>query len=294
MTLSEKIIALIRNSFDTLLYFAVMAVKEDFRDRVSRSGAGITPRGKVAVLGNGPALNEELPRLLHPLLAAERDFMAVNYFAEDDHFEQLRPSYYVLSDPMFFRQSIYRERVMKLYELLDRKVSWPMTLYVQHYNPEGFDYRAVLPNPRIRIVSFHSQMYRGFRNVEFWLFRHGLGSANFGTVVQNGIYVALLLGYKEVELYGVDHTLLDGLTVDSSNRLCRVVSHYYDDRPAELKPIFRNVPHTPYTMSVYLGELAELFRGHEVLRDYAASVGAQIINRTRHSMIDAYCRRPLE
>ena len=34
---------------------------------------------------------------------------------------------------------------------------------------------------------------------------------NFGTVVQVGEYVALLLGYKRIELYGVDHTLLDGL-----------------------------------------------------------------------------------
>ena len=33
-----------------------------------------------------------------------------------------------------------------------------------------------------------------------------------------------------------------------------------------------------------------LFRGHEVLRDYAASLGARIVNRTRGSMIDAYER----
>ena len=30
--------------------------------------------------------------------------------------------------------------------------------------------------------------------------------------------------------------------------------------------------------------------GHEVLRDYAASLGARIVNRTRGSMIDAYER----
>ena len=37
MTLSEKIIRLIRNTFDTVLYFAVMAVKEDFRNYVGRA-----------------------------------------------------------------------------------------------------------------------------------------------------------------------------------------------------------------------------------------------------------------
>ena len=216
--------------------------------------------------------------------------MAVNFFALDERFETVRPAYYVLSDPMFFRDSACRDRVAELYRVLDEKVTWPMNLYVQYYNPERFDYRAALPNPNIRIVRFHTQLYRGFRGVEFWLFRRGLGSANFGTVVQVCEYVALLLGYKTLELYGVDHTLLDGLCVDEENRLCRADGHYYDAAPATPKPIFQKVPHCPYTMSVYLAEVAELFRGHEVLRDYAASLGARIINRTRGSMIDAYER----
>ena len=216
--------------------------------------------------------------------------MAVNFFALDERFETVRPAYYVLSDPMFFRGSACRDRVAELYRVLDEKVTWPMNLYVQYYNPERFDYRAALPNPNIRIVRFHTQLYRGFRGVEFWLFRRGLGSANFGTVVQVCEYVALLLGYKTLELYGVDHTLLDGLCVDEENRLCRADGHYYDAAPATPKPIFQKVPHRPYTMSVYLAEVAELFRGHEVLSDYAASLGARIINRTRGSMIDAYER----
>ena len=36
MTASEKLIAFIRNTFDTALYFAVMAVKENFRNYIRR------------------------------------------------------------------------------------------------------------------------------------------------------------------------------------------------------------------------------------------------------------------
>ncbi len=147
----------------------------------------------MVILGNGPSLAEDLPRLIARREYEAKDFMAVNFFAEDDRFEVVRPGYYVLSDPMFFRDSECRDRVAALYRTLDSKVTWPMTLYVQFYNPEKFDYRAALPNPRIRIVRFHTQVYRGFGSVGFWLFRHGLGSANFGTVVQVGEYVALLL-----------------------------------------------------------------------------------------------------
>ena len=290
MTASEKIIAFVRNVFDTALYFAVMAVKENFRNYVGRAGTVGTPKPSVLILGNGPSLGEDLPRLIERREHETKDVMAVNYFALDERFATVRPAYYVLSDPTFFRDSTHRNRVTELYRTLNEKVMWPMNLYVQYYNPERFDYRAALPNPNIRIVRFHTQLYRGFRGVEFWLFRRGLGSANFGTVVQVCEYVALLLGYKTLELYGVDHTLLDGLCVDEENRLCRADRHYYDAVPATPKPIFQNVPHRPYTMSVYLAEVAELFRGHEVLRDYAASLGARIINRTRGSMIDAYER----
>lgn len=290
MTPSEKIIAFIRNTFDTALYFAVMAVKENFRNYIRRAGPAGDPARGMVILGNGPSLAGDLPRLVERREYASKDFMAVNYFALDERFTTVRPAYYVLSDPMFFRDSAYRDRVAELYRALNEKVAWPMNLYVQYYNPERFDYRAALPNPNIRIVRFHSQMYSGFRCLEFRLFRRGLGSANFGTVVQVGEYVALLLGYRSIELYGVDHTLLDGLCVDDGNRLCRADRHYYDAEPRAPQPVYMKVPHVPYTMSVYLAEVAELFRGHEVLRDYAAWLGARIVNRTRGSMIDAYER----
>jgi len=288
MTAFEKLDRFLRNLYETGHYFLTMAVKENFRNYVGRAGTVGAAAPTMAILGNGPALAEELPRLLQE--REGRDFMAVNFFAQDDRFCELRPAYYVLSDPMFFRESTERERVMALYRTLDERVAWPMNLYVQYYNPERFDYRAALPNPNIRIVKFHTQMYRGFRPLEFRLYRRGLGSANFGTVVQVGEYIALLLGYKRIELYGVDHTLLEGLCVDGQNRLCRADRHYYDGASAAPKPIFQKVPHRPYTMALYLAEVAELFRGHEVLRDYARSLGARIVNRTEGSMIDAYER----
>ena len=293
MTAFEKVDRFLRNLYETAFYFAVMAVKENFRNYVGRAGTVGRPQATMAILGNGPSLGRELPRLLADGAFGERDCMAVNFFALDERFERVRPAYYVLSDPMFFRQSTQRDRVDEFYRTLNRRVAWPMHLYVQYYNPEHFDYRAALPNEHIRIVPFHTQPYRGFRRLEFWLYRHGLGSANFGTVIQHGEYIGLLLGYRCLHLYGVDHTLTEGLTVDAQNRLCRLDRHFYDDgRPAVARPMYVNatLPPVPYTMASYMAELAELFRGHEVLRAYADRLGARIVNHTRGSMIDAYER----
>ena len=242
-------------------YFAVMAVKENFRNYVGRAGCTEgAPPDELALLANGPSLADELPRLLPD---AGCDFLAVNYFAEHEASVCGRPT---TSSPI--RSSSAQARNATAWQTsctLARKVTWPMTLYVQYYNPERFDYRAALPNGHIRIVPFHTQPYRGFRRLEFWLYRHGLGSANFGTVIQHGEYVGLLLGYRTLHLYGVDHTLTEGLTVDRRNRLCRIDRHFYDDgRPAEAHPMYVNAtcPPVPYTMASYMAELAELFRGH--------------------------------
>ncbi len=297
MRLSEKIISALRNSFETALFFATMAAKEDFRNHVANAGANaMNPSRHLAILGNGPSLTTELPQLIASEYSNQVDVMAVNFFSLSDEFTIVKPKYYVISDPMFFRKAGHSERIEKFYESLRDKVDWPMTLYVQYYNPERFDYaEAIGHNPNIRIVKFHTTLYRGFRSIEFWCYRRGLGSGNFGTVIQNGEFIGILLGYKTIELYGVDHTLLDGLMVDEQNQLCRRQSHYYDKEPTVPKPIYFNAtnPPRPYSMHTYLAETAELFRGHEVLRDFAAEQGVRIINRTHGSMIDAYEREPM-
>lgn len=297
MRFSEKIIEALRNSFDTLLYFLIMAVKEDFRNHVARAGANNMHSSKrLAILGNGPSLKKQLPKLIEQREWEQADMMAVNFFALSEEFRLIKPKYYILSDPMFFRKAGHSERIENLYNAL-AKVEWQMTLYVQYYNPEKFDYTAAIANnPNIRIVKFHSTVFHGFRSVEFWCYRHGLGSGNWGTVVQNGILTAIQIGYRTIELYGVDHTLLDGLMVDENNRLCRTASHYYDTTAAQPKPIYYNAtnPPRPYTMAEYLAETAELFRGHEVLRDFAKEEGVKIINRTAGSLIDAYERDPMK
>ena len=121
MTASEKLIAFIRNTFDTALYFAVMAVKENFRNYIRRAGPTGDPSRGMVILGNGPSLSDDLPRLIARREYEAKDFMAVNFFAEDDRFEVVRPGYYVLSDPMFFRDSECRDRVAALYRTLSLK-----------------------------------------------------------------------------------------------------------------------------------------------------------------------------
>ena len=46
MRFSDKAIKALHDSLDTLLYFLIMAVKEDFRNHVGRAGAQDMPPSK--------------------------------------------------------------------------------------------------------------------------------------------------------------------------------------------------------------------------------------------------------
>ena len=64
MTVFEKTDRFLRNLYETAFYFAVMAVKENFRNYVGRAGTVGAPKPSVLILGNGPSLAEDLPRLI--------------------------------------------------------------------------------------------------------------------------------------------------------------------------------------------------------------------------------------
>ena len=87
MRLTEKIIAALQNTFDTLIFFATMAAKEDFRNHVVRAGAqDMNPSRRLAILGNGPSLAEQLLKLIEQREWEKADMLAVNFFALSEEF----------------------------------------------------------------------------------------------------------------------------------------------------------------------------------------------------------------
>ena len=271
----------LRNLYETAFYFAVMAVKENFRNYVGRAGTVGAPKPSVLILGNGPSLAEDLPRLI----------ARGEHTAKGRHGGQLLCAGRAFRDRPSRLLRAFRSDVLPR-QCLPRPCGGTLPHACRKGDVADEPLRAVLQPRAVRLPCRAAQPQYPHRAGSTRRSTAGSGAWSSGSTATvweacqfrdrgAGVqYVALLLGYKTLELYGVDHTLLDGLSVDDENRLCRADRHYYDDAPAVPKPIFQKVPHRPYTMAVYLAEVAELFRGHEALRDYARSLGARIINRT--------------
>lgn len=102
------------------------------------------------------------------------------------------------------------------------------------------------------------------------------------------IYALLNLGYKKINLYGVDHSFLKDLCVNNNNQLCIIENHFYGNK-------FRIFPPRPdgriWHMKDFVYDKYLTFKEHEIMADYAKYLDAEIINCTKSSWIDAYKRK---
>lgn len=255
----------------------------------------IKDRPDLFILANGPSLSKFLESVdRNPEKYISKDFAVVNDFVKDDHFVALKPKYCVMSDPLFFYDTIYSERGHAAMKALAEKVDWPMLLIIPQCYAKSKYLEPLKSNSNITIIKFHSVPYSGNENLRYLFYRYGLGNGEFGTVALNALYAAIMMGYKKVYMLGIDHNFFDNLGVNDNNELCHIDSHFYE-KESEMKPIMNHygglsVESKPFRVSEFLYEKASIFRGHEIVNNFAKKMGVKVYNCTEKSMVDEYDR----
>jgi hypothetical protein len=176
-----------------------------------------------------------------------------------------------------------------LFELIDNKVDWKINIYVPQDREKEFHKFSGLTNPYLRIIPVNSTIYKGYGRFRYWFYRFGVSSPVYSTVAILGIYVGINLGYKQIRLYGVDHTFFNGLCVNNLNQVCMEEVHFYETESIK-KPIVRNDNDQIWRMSDYINAIGMMFKSHDDLAAYAKNVGSDIVNCTNCSLIDSYPR----
>ena len=167
-----------------------------------------------------------------------------------------------------------------------------MILFIPSLQKESTYLDPVRRNPNIKIVTFHYTPYGGLESLRHYFYKRGLGNGEFMTVALNAIYIALILGYKMLYVYGIDHTFFDNITVNKESVLCFKDKHFYEEETV-LRPMIcqSGKDNKPYTMAQFIGEKALIFKGHLIMEKFAKAMGATIINCTPNSLVDAYKRK---
>lgn len=283
--LHSKIIGFVKNTYGLCKYFYHYIQEKRRFGNFYFPYRPLHKGEEVYILANGPSLKEEILELMEDGKELQES-LVVNFFVECDYFSKIRPKYYCLADPDFNNIVLLEERWKDVYVKLNNEVSWPMTLFV--WKEAESMVKGLIDNPMIKVESLSILLFGGFESMRYESYKKGTSVPSYVNVTIMALYALLNLGYSKIYLYGVDHSFLSGLCVNDNNRLCIVDRHFYGTEKYEVEP---KKDGTFWTMKDFVYDKYLTFVEHGVMRGYADYLGAQIINCTKDSWIDAYVRK---
>ncbi len=247
-----------------------------------------------SVLGNGPSLNESLADQFD--FIRQTEIVCVNNFAHADVFIRLRPQDYIISDPNYFvftEHTTDRDDIKKTLSIFLEQVNWPMTLYVPHFARGTYLLRKIEQgNSHIKPVYFNYTVVRGFNWLTYWLYEKGLGMPQAQTVIIAALALMINRKFDTIYLFGADTSWHEQIRLNEQNQLLIKQIHFYD-KPKDVthQPVYSDVHRQrTFSMASQFLSLHKVFRGYEVLRDYADHRGVRIVNASAKSYIDAFER----
>lgn len=261
-----------QNAVDSLVSLLKVLVFSKFSTKIPKA-----TQEKCSILGNGPSLNITLEKDLDFLKKTEK--ICINLFAVTDSYMALKPQNYLLLDEAFVNPT--HETAQKAIIAIGEKTSWKINLFVpkKFLKAEVFK-RNILSNPNINVVPFNYTIVKGFDWLVHGLFRNNLGMPQCQNVLVGTLFYAINMGFKEVYLFGADHSWHENIKLDENNNLFAVDTHFYGEKNyTKLQPSY---------MSRMLLSLHKAFYGYEVLAKYAQKQQVKIFNASAKSYIDVF------
>lgn len=256
--------------YNTIIWFVFQTIHYGFKNRLEKP----KENELITILGNGPSLREDINKIDF----GKGQFCVVNYFLDSSLFNSLKPQYYLLADPVFFQSETMIESIVE-------KVHWEMQLFVPYiiwkkrFKKRTFEW--------LKIIPYNDYSYQGFKCVKFWLYKKGWSMPTPQNVLVPSLFNAINMGYKEIRLYGADHSWTKSLCVTKDNVVCAIDSHFYDNK-VSINPYWKGREGCYYKLYEFFRDLSKTFESYHQIREYAERVGSRIINCTEDSFIDAF------
>jgi len=293
--MKSSVLILIENVLLTILSIAKITLLSSFFSKLRFGGDNVD----CVILGNGPSLNDFIEH--HKWFLRDKDIVAVNYFVRSEFFTQLKPNYYVITSPEYWKKDEKEgwsaDRFIT-FELLVERTNWPMRLFVPNLARKDEKWKAFMQqNENIDIIYFNNVTVAGFKSFRHWAYRHNLGMPRPHNVVIPALIFMINNTYENIYLTGVEHSWIKELTVTENNDVLLSQKHFYEYQKSHVKSVFSDGKPKP----MYIGESAKPRRLHEVLikfyytfqaywqiKAYADIRNVRVHNLTMDSFIDAF------
>lgn len=238
---------------------------------------------KLRILGNGKSLNTNL----NDFDSKETDYMVVNRHILSESYIIIKPRYYVLVDPHFFTSTEGSQLLDKIIET----TTWKMDLYVPYRRNKSEELNNKLGDKKhITLHNFNTTSIVGLESLRFYLYNRNLCIPSTQNVLCAAIYIGICQQYKDIELYGVEHSWLKCLSVNDNNEVCLENPHFFDAKKAEVKTWYE-IQHEHKYLYEVLNTYSKMFKGYVELEKYARTKNTTIYNCTKDSFIDAFERK---
>ncbi|MCK9280017.1 MAG: hypothetical protein M0P71_05315 [Melioribacteraceae bacterium] len=244
----------------------------------------------IVILGNGPSLKNTLSENLDFITSSDKKRMAVNMFCNSDSYTTIKPEYYILNAPEFFRNVVtemWEEMRWRVFQNLKEKTNWEMTLLVPAVAAKSENFKKFSnEQTKIKIVYYNTTPAEGFTSLIQLLFKSNLGMPRPHNVLVPSIFLSLNMGFKEIFLVGADHSWHEDIKVDETNKTTVNHEHFYDAGKVTM-PMYK-LDGEEYRIHDIFRKLHLAFKGYFIIKDYAEELNAKIFNASVRSYIDAF------
>ncbi|MCF8372132.1 MAG: DUF115 domain-containing protein [Bacteroidales bacterium] len=279
----------IENAISSSLTLVKVALLSKCRGRIKRD----FENQACIILGNGPSLNRSITD--NPEFLKGKKLICVNDFPKTDLYEKIKPEIFVTTAPEFWLENIkqmYKDNGRKIFEAIASKTTWKIRFYIPAQAKNYKAWQEILAtNTNVSIHYFNNTPVEGFRWFRNLFFKWNLGMTRPHNVAIPSIMISLNLGFKEIYLFGVDHSWIPEISVDDNNRVLVNQKHFYDEGKTKGLPMgVTTEGKGDKKLHEVLQKFLHTFEGYFTIRDYAESIHAKIFNCTPGSFIDAFER----
>lgn len=242
------------------------------------------------ILANGPSLNSLIEKY-HDFMT-DKDLFCVNFFPKTEYYLKYKPSYYVISAPELWRSDAmpsYIEMSNELFTEIAKRTTWHLTLFIPFEARKYKNWQKPLQkNTNIHISYYNPTPIEGY----FWfsklMFNWQWGMPRPHNVLIPSLMLSIKKGYKNIYIWGADHSWLKEITVNDENQVLVNQKHFYDINTS--KPLPMNKFKGTRKLYEVLTKFVHAFKAYFDIDHYAKTKGVNIYNATPNSYIDAFKR----
>lgn len=261
------------NTFVYTKYIVNRIINKDFRRELKRNKKyyNIHDGNRCFILGNGPSLkNQKLSFLKDEIV------FSVNFFMKSDLFETVHPDYHIFADPVLFLTDSLKR--MSHEKLLQKAIDInPDIIFFMPFEAKS-NFKNEFPYIKPNYYSTKMILYDNSINK---VNLAGLLPA-FHNVLVYAIYIAIYMGFKEINLLGADMTsFLSRVNSEDGEKNMHVYGRH------------KELTEKRFNTEFYLKTFGKTMENFRYVHNYAKKNGIIIINATESGILDVFPRNSI-